>query len=432
MTWTPPDGAWVSRFPDGTVAEEGCWQNGVQVGVWTRYSADGVLRWRCSYRDGAENGLRTLFFADGAKMEEGPVVDDERDGHWQSWHPNGQIMTEGQFRRDRKVGVWPVWDCAGALIDDGGLLPLPPGRGLVVLPGSHHEAEIRYRLGEDIAITLCAEDFSTGPLTADSAQLPALRADWWNRVMPDRRPPARPWAWDRDWQAHRQQAAAADWAELWVGHSVQEQVLLAVVSGLCRDLPNLSVRVFPPVKRMAMMSGLWLEDIHPPLPEAQPLSRWAGIWPVLTAPDPAGLADLVRSGTGSPAMDRALLAMTLRYPDRATGLGSMDRRLLKQVSTKWLKVARVVGWAMSDCDTADTVGDQVLLHRLIELGSIDPPLVTFAGLPQNMRHSECRLTDFGAACLAGDAQATTVSGWHDRIGGVTLTQDRLWYREDLS
>jgi len=380
---------------------------------------------------GVETGLHTRFDDSGGKMEEGQVVDDLPEGRWRHWHPNGRLRTEGSYRAGVKVGTWPVWDKDGTVIDDGGLLPLPAGRGVIVLLAGRGDEELRYRLADGIGTACFIEDFSTGPLGADPASLPELRAGWWTRTLPAEHPPIQPPEWDEAWLEPLRRAAEADWAELWVGHSVREQILLAAVAGLCPDLPDLSVRVFAPVGRMPMMSGLWIEDIHPPLPEAMPVAAWSAIWPALTAPDPGALADLVRKGTGHAAMDRALAAMIDRYPAGANGLGSMDRRLLTQAGKEWRKVARVVGSAISDTETADTVGDQVLLQRLIELGSFDPPLVSFAGLPQTMRHSECRLTDFGMACLAGRARATAATGWTDRIGGVTLSAKNLWYREDL-
>lgn len=242
-------------------------------------------------------------------------------------------------------------------------------------------------------------------------------------------------------------AGEADRVEIWCAASLQEQVMLAFVAALAREghvqrkkLHLVQFSEPPEFCSLGMMNPKLLAR-HPPAAPLGPenISDLARVWDALCAEDPSALSGLARAGTGRPFLDAAIRSMIARYPCATSGLGSIDLRLLRSASREFQRSALIVGRALSEIwvdreSSGDLVGDLPLFGRLRQLSDpgLPSPLFEFAGpRTADMRASEARLTEFGARCLAGEANHLEVNPEDTWIGGVHLStiERTLWVRD---
>ena len=70
-----------------------------------RMSADGT-RW-------IREGLFQAFHPNGVLASEGHYRDGVEEGIWRDFHNNGQIAAEGSYSRGVEAGVWRFWNSDG-------------------------------------------------------------------------------------------------------------------------------------------------------------------------------------------------------------------------------------------------------------------------------------------------------------------------------
>jgi len=234
--------------------------------------------------------------------------------------------------------------------------------------------------------------------------------------------------------------------EIWVGNTVQEQFTLLAFLALVHtlNLPHGHVRLlqFPFDQARIGLGGYREEDMagHPPaeVPSPTTLATYYQAWEALTAPTPHALFDLSQLGTGLPPLDRALRAFVQRYPEQKSGLGSIERRVLQAFKANdKVKSSYIIAEAMAlHGPPTDQIGDGILFAHLIELGRNihSKPLVDVTGDGQEMRSTQVSITDFGKACLAGEANRIEANGLDDHIAGVHLSSKtgRLWLRAGVT
>lgn len=75
-------------------------------GIRYRYSryldADGK-RW-------IRHGLFTAYHPNGQLASEGQYIDGVEAGLWRDFHENGQLAAEGEYAHGNEVGVWRYWN----------------------------------------------------------------------------------------------------------------------------------------------------------------------------------------------------------------------------------------------------------------------------------------------------------------------------------
>ena len=289
------------------------------------------------------------------------------------------------------------------------------------------------------------DSLSSGPLRPldDLDAFAEARADFWRPVYADSGAPVELAAAEFRAEIDRfvQLVRHADCTELWVGWSVAEQVFAAFFVALCnREALEPSTTLLRQFPRSDSLPGLGCTSVAalatPPAPERleNVQGAYAAAWHALTAAEPSELVELTRFGTGRPAIEAALSAMLLRYPDAGSGLGSVDCRVLERTPAVWTKSAHVVGEAMAlGTPLHDLIGDGLLFARLKALAAGPRPCIEFRGNTSTMRSCEVRLTGFGADCLAGRANRLE-SGIDEWIGGVHLSSaaGRVWVRDGTS
>jgi hypothetical protein len=244
---------------------------------------------------------------------------------------------------------------------------------------------------------------------------------------------------------------------VWTGTGLADQLNLAWTVLLCDrhgvDLAKLRVIQFErqgswPVRAMAELHPDTIRD-HCPAPRAlaaDDVEELRRAWRVYTSNDPAALVDYAAGTSPLPFLHEGLSALLLRYPDRRSGLGVIDETLLRNVKRKGGKPMNVVGETTAWNDSPDRWDHVYVFYRLLRMADLETPLVTLTGRtkfefaippPQRLTvihkmicDGEVKLTPFGAAVLAGEANAVHENGIDDWIGGVHLTDaERPPFRE---
>jgi len=72
-----------------------------------------------STRDGERHGVSTAWHMDGSISEQGRYEDGLAEGLWRRWHADGQILSMGTYRDGHPHGDWTCWDERGAVAVDG-------------------------------------------------------------------------------------------------------------------------------------------------------------------------------------------------------------------------------------------------------------------------------------------------------------------------
>ncbi|MBA3682730.1 MAG: hypothetical protein H0W73_16445 [Bacteroidetes bacterium] len=55
----------ITKYPDGTKKEEGCFVNGIKEGLWKEYWENGIIKHTSTYINGRTEGAFSYFYSDG-------------------------------------------------------------------------------------------------------------------------------------------------------------------------------------------------------------------------------------------------------------------------------------------------------------------------------------------------------------------------------
>lgn len=100
-------GFWIHMLDDGkTKTEEGPYKNGIKDGIWKAYYPDGKLKHQINFVDGIAKGKATFYYSDGTLWEEGIWNEYCWIGEYRLYYPNGQAAYEWTYNRQgRREGV---------------------------------------------------------------------------------------------------------------------------------------------------------------------------------------------------------------------------------------------------------------------------------------------------------------------------------------
>ncbi|MCB9730768.1 MAG: hypothetical protein H6746_20015 [Deltaproteobacteria bacterium] len=167
------------------------------------------------------------------------------------------------------------------------------------------------------------------------------------------------------------------------------------------------------------------------------LERLAEVWRVWCAPTPDPILEYI-ANPARPALSRAALRTLLdHYPRSQDGLNHWEWRCLHALRDHSPVVARAICDTLirPDGDGCEEIGDLWLLGRLRRLGAarLRFPLLEFGSTSvPRIGFGTARLTDAGESVIAGTADAITLNGIEDRVGGVTLKSPGgpVWRRSE--
>lgn len=74
---------------------------------YARYMADDGSRW-------LRHGLFKAYYPDGTVASEGYFKDGVEDGPWRDFHANGHVAAEGAYEQGKEVGSWKFWNEDGS------------------------------------------------------------------------------------------------------------------------------------------------------------------------------------------------------------------------------------------------------------------------------------------------------------------------------
>ena len=251
---------------------------------------------------------------------------------------------------------------------------------------------------------------------------------------------------DRDLLTNRQRLRSAATITLWLGTGLAEQLMLVWVVDLLRrlgaDAGRCRIVQFSLDRHHEVVAVGVLHPsrfkVHPPptrLTESA-IQEARTAWEAVTAPEPdALLAFLADRQHSLPFLQRALSSLLHHYPDLSTGLNAWEYQLLRYVRDEGPKATRAVGYTMAhDMEFPEWMADTYLFQRLHRLGdpALSRPLLTLSGDTRQLRGTEVRLTEHGAAVLAGKGNAVEWNGIDDWVGGVHLESQRgrVWFYQD--
>lgn len=100
-------------WPNGQLAFEGRFDNGVPIGSAQRWHGNGALMERTQYQDGLEHGVRTTWWPNGEKESEATLISSRIQGTLRVWHVTGQLAGEYEFADGVKHGSVRSWHLNG-------------------------------------------------------------------------------------------------------------------------------------------------------------------------------------------------------------------------------------------------------------------------------------------------------------------------------
>jgi len=92
---------------DLQIAEIPFEEGGIRYRYARKMSADGS-RW-------IREGLFQAFHPNGTLASEGTYREGLEDGAWRDFHENGQLAAEGVYRGGKEAGLWQYWNADGSV-----------------------------------------------------------------------------------------------------------------------------------------------------------------------------------------------------------------------------------------------------------------------------------------------------------------------------
>jgi len=134
-------GPFKAYFPDGTILQEGSFENGILANEVKSYFQNGSIKAIGNFENGLPEGSATEFDIKGdtiyqyrykegildgksEKYKEGRLSEISyyskgvMDGEYISYHPNGEVYIQGNYRNGRPNGLWLFYDTEGTVIKE--------------------------------------------------------------------------------------------------------------------------------------------------------------------------------------------------------------------------------------------------------------------------------------------------------------------------
>ena len=96
------NGKWTWWHQNGTVYQQGTYENGVKVGTWKVFFDDGT---KCAVEYHTGNGTNQEWYQNGELKSEVEVVNGKKSGSYKSWYSNGQQHDEIPYIDGSKEGA---------------------------------------------------------------------------------------------------------------------------------------------------------------------------------------------------------------------------------------------------------------------------------------------------------------------------------------
>ena len=231
--------------------------------------------------------------------------------------------------------------------------------------------------------------------------------------------------------AHRRLAGAPaerrpyDEVVLWYEHDLFDQLLLIrLLSWWSRHAPQDPPSLVSPADYLGVQSPAQLAGLYAArqrVTEAQ-LVLAADAWRAVTAPEPTGIAQLLRGDRigALPHLDGALRRLLEEFPSPVNGLGRTERQVLEILAQSPLTTFDLFT-ANARREERVFMGDATFFLRLDRMLAARRPLIERHGADAPLQ-----ITDNGRHVLDGAADDVALNGIDRWIGGVRLTPENVW------
>lgn len=294
------------------------------------------------------------------------------------------------------------------------------------ISGTRAEREEASALWKDPVLAIF-DSPDVGPLspTTSLRSLMTMRFEWWQQVLK-----ANGNSWEKtidkevdDQIAELSKATCFDRVHLWARKQLSEQAFICMTSWALQEIGMPRSRQWIVLLDAENHSFASLEALKSHRVPVLLPSYYSAAWAALTSPDRNALPEFLKCHPKNELTD-ALRMLLSRYPNPQTGLGRFDTLVLEAVRSDWQFVRSVSAEAFLNGHIGlDCPGDRVLTHHMVRLAqkSQKHPPLEVRGSVGEPRKCEVRLTEFGLACLRGEANHAQTNGLDEWIGGVHVT-----------
>ena len=227
------------------------------------------------------------------------------------------------------------------------------------------------------------------------------------------------------WREHVQRDEAHDEVVLWYEHDLFDQLLLVrLLSWWRRHTPRAPLALVSPADYLGVQSPAQLAELFGArvlVDEAQLLLA-ADAWSAFTAPEPVGIARLLRDEriAALPHLEGALRRLLEEYPSPASGVGRTERQVLEILAQSPLTTFDLFT-ANARREERVFMGDVTFFQRLDRMLAARRPLIERSGADAPLQ-----ITDNGQRVLDGALDDVAVNGVDRWIGGVHLMTENVW------
>ena len=96
-------GPYVAYHPNGKLAAQGQFENGLKVGLWTFFDESGVLESTSEFKDGGWHGQRIKYFPNGKPERVEEYKDGRKNGLVKEFAEDGRVLSQVQYEHNRVV-----------------------------------------------------------------------------------------------------------------------------------------------------------------------------------------------------------------------------------------------------------------------------------------------------------------------------------------
>lgn len=100
-------GAWIKKFPDGTVFYRATFKDGIPVGLFTRYYDTGQKVSELTYSKNGTEADAVMFYPDGCIAAKGKYVNKMKEGKWKFYSSDdaNHLINEETYSANKRNGI---------------------------------------------------------------------------------------------------------------------------------------------------------------------------------------------------------------------------------------------------------------------------------------------------------------------------------------
>lgn len=98
-------GPYIAYHPNGKLAAQGQFENGLKVGLWTFFDESGVIESTSEFKDGGWHGQRIKYFSNGKPQRIEEYKDGRKNGLVKEFAEDGRVVSQARYENNRMVSA---------------------------------------------------------------------------------------------------------------------------------------------------------------------------------------------------------------------------------------------------------------------------------------------------------------------------------------